>query len=180
MDQQIGDVVIPERAIRNRVAEMGDEILNAFGEPAEGITIVSVLAGSIVFLSDLIRQLPTKMRLGIVSVTSYPGRATSSKGAILETWKLPDLRNCHVLIVDDIVESGGTLRLVLDEIKKSAPRSVKTAVLLRKIAKAPKDLPIDFVGFDIDDAFVVGYGLDFDGYYRNLPYIATISATHGA
>lgn len=175
MQDDIQRVVIAERAIKERVVEMAGEIADAYGPCTDGITIVTVLAGSLIFLSDLIRLLPIKMRVGLVAVSSYAGRTTASRGATtLGLGSLGDLRDRNVLIVDDIVETGRTLRIVQAEVRRLEPRSVQTAVLLRKMSRAPADVPVDYIGFDIEDVFVVGYGLDYDGLYRNLPYIAVL------
>lgn len=174
MREDVDRIVISERTLAERVADMAREIAGGYPDTGEGITIVTILAGSLVFLSDLIRRLPLRMRIGLITVSSYAGKTTLSSGATFESAILPDLCNRHVLIVDDILETGGTLRLVQSQVGAAGPRSVKTAVLLRKTSRAPKDLKVDYVGFDIDDLFVVGYGLDYDGLYRNLPYIAVL------
>ncbi len=176
MHGDVQKVVITERAIKERVGEMAAEIAEAYARCEDGITIVTVLAGSLVFLSDLIRLLPIKMRVGLLAVSSYSGRTITSRGAKLELTSFPDLRNQNVLIVDDIVETGRTLRVVQDEVHRLEPRSVRTAVLLRKMSRAPEDVPVDYIGFDIEDEFVVGYGLDYDGLYRNLPYVGVLKA----
>ncbi len=174
MHSEIQKVVITERAIKERVVELAAEIAEVYGRCEDGVTIVTVLAGSLIFLSDLIRLLPIKMRVGLMAVSSYAGQTTTSRGAKLELTSLPDLRNRNVLIVDDIVETGRTLRIVQEEVRRLGPRSVQTVVLLRKTSRAPADVPVDFIGFDIEDVFVVGYGLDYDGLYRNLPYIGVL------
>jgi hypoxanthine phosphoribosyltransferase len=174
MHADVERILISAERLDERVSALAREIATAYGTGCEGITIVTILAGSIVFLGDLIRKLPMKMRIGLVGVSSYPGRSVESRGAVLSSGALPDIRGHDVLIVDDILDTGGTLRLVQAEIGRASPRSVRTVVLLRKPGKAPSDVAVDFVGFDIEDTFVVGYGLDFDGLYRNLPYIATL------
>ncbi len=174
MEDDIAKVIISSGEIAERVSAMADEMVQTYGQPDEGITIVTVLAGSLVFLSDLIRRLPLRMRIALVTASSYAGKATTAGKIHLESTTLPDLRNRNVLIVDDIVETGGTLRLVQAAVRRLCPRRIRTAVLLRKTTKAPSDVPIDFVGFDIGDDFVVGYGLDYDGLYRNLPFIAVL------
>ena len=136
-----------------------------------------ILTGSIIFLADLIRRLPLPMQIRVMSVTSYPGTATSSKGASIEAalTKLPeDLSSNHVLIVDDILDSGNTLRLVKQTIEQRNPISLRTCVLLRKKIPSAMSFDVDYVAFDIPDEFVVGYGLDFNDYYRNLPDIVTL------
>jgi len=145
-------------------------------EPGE-ITLVPILTGSIIFLADLIRRLPIPMQIRVMSVTSYPGTATSSQGANIEAslTKLPeDLSKNHVLIIDDILDSGNTLRMVKQTIAERNPASLRTCVLLRKTIPSAMSFEVDYVAFDIPDAFVVGYGLDYNDYYRNLPDIVTL------
>lgn len=167
-------MIIPEAQLRQRVSALGREIA-ASASPQTGLTLVAILAGSIVFLADLVRQLPLPMRIGLMWVSSYRGGATDAGELRAETARLPDLRNRDVLIVDDILDTGGTLRRVQQEVRERQPRSVQTVVLLRKLGKANPPVKVDYVGFDIDDVFVVGYGLDHDGLYRNLPHIALLS-----
>ncbi len=174
MQNDIARVLISEEAIRKRVAVLADEIAQAYPDSREGITLVTVLAGSIIFLADLIRRLPMRMKVGLVSVSSYAGKTARSSGATLTSNDLPDVQGRDVLIVDDILDTGETLRLVQSEVHRAGARSVRSIVLLRKTAKAPSDVFVDFVGFDIRDAFVVGYGLDYGDLYRNLPYIAVL------
>lgn len=174
MLDDVARVVVSERQIEARVAAMAEEIASFYADSKEGVTIVTILTGSLVFLADLIRRLPIRMRVALVTVSSYAGKTMQSRGAVLESAILPDLCNRDVLIVDDILDTGGTLRLVRDRLRAESPRSIRTAVMLRKRDKAPADLPVEFVGFDIEDEFVVGYGLDYDGLYRNLPYIGVL------
>ncbi len=176
MRDDVARVVIPEHEIATRVAAMADEITAAYADSGEGITIVTILTGSLVFLADLIRCLPMRIRIALVGATSYAGKTTESRGVRLEYAILPDLCNCDVLIVDDILDTGGTLRTVQDLVRSGRRRSVRTAVLLRKHDVAPPNLPIGFVGFHIEDEFVIGYGLDYDGLYRNLPYIGVLKS----
>lgn len=127
-----------------------------------------------IFVADLVRQLPLKLSLELVGVSSYPGKSVESKGVSIQG-ELPQcLRGAHVLVVDDILDSGHTLDVVTKLIMKQEPASLRTCVLLRKPGKAKVAFTPDYVGFDIPDEFVVGYGLDYDGYYRNYPEIATL------
>ena len=174
MENDIARIIITERNIRARVAALADEISDSYANTQADITIVTVLSGAVIFLADLVRRMPMRMKMALVSVSSYPGAATQSRGATLTSSPLPDLGGRDVLIIDDILDSGGTLRLVQRQVRNAEPHSIKTAVLLRKPGKAPDDVMADFVGFDVEDAFVVGYGLDFDGLYRNLPYIGVL------
>lgn len=168
------DVLISKEAIAERINTLAAEISEIFPRTDGGLTIVSVLAGSVVFLVDLIRQMPMRLRIGLITVSSYPGQRTAPKPPELTWSALGDVKDCDVLIIDDILDTGGTLRLVQAAIRDAGARSVRTAVLLRKPGKAPREVAADFVGFDIDDVFVVGYGLDYDGLYRNLPYIGVL------
>jgi len=179
MRVEVGRIIITAEALEERVAGLAREIAASYAQDSGGLTIISVLAGAIIFVSDLIRRLPLQMRIGLVAVSSYPGDATVSMGPTLGSKILPDLRNRNVLIVDDILETGRTLRLVQGLVRRGGPREVRTAVLLRKASKAPPDLPVEFVGFDIGDRFVIGYGLDYDGLFRNLPYVAELELTAG-
>jgi hypoxanthine phosphoribosyltransferase len=174
MDQDIGRVLFHHAQIQSRVAQMAREIaaLYQVGNPA--LTLVPVLSGSIIFLADLIRQLPLKMKLALVHVSTYPGATTTATDSKTILEPTGDVRGRHVLVVDDILDSGRTLRRVQEMLRRLEPASLRTAVLLRKPAKAPPDVRADFVGFDIDDQFVVGYGLDFDDHYRNYPHIGVL------
>lgn len=176
-ENDIAEVLIDRDRIAARVRELGQEIAADFERDADDdaeIVLVPILTGSIIFVADLIRSMPLKMRIRVLSVTSYPGRTTQSTEAQIAGEIPPDLAGKHVLIVDDILDSGKTIRLVRSLIEKQHPASVRTCVLLRK--KIPEALatPCDYVGFNIPNEFVVGAGLDYNGYYRNLPDLCTL------
>lgn len=144
------------------------------GPPGE-VVLIPILTGAIVFAADLIREMPLKLSLRVVAVSSYPGRSMASKGASLRGDLPSDLHRRHVLIVDDILDSGQTLGTVRDLIAEQSPASLRICVLLRKaVPRRTIEVQPDYVGFDIPDEFVVGYGLDYDGYYRNHPEIAVL------
>jgi len=172
----IDRILIDGEAIARRVAQLGQQIAGDLGRLASTgeILLVPVLTGSIIFVADLIRRLPHKVRIAVVTVTSYPGRATVSHGPAIEGELPTDLRDRHVLIVDDILDSGRTIRLLQAEIAARGAKTVRTCVLLRKTIPSALGTPCDYVGFDIPNEFVVGYGLDYDDYYRNLPYVGTL------
>ncbi len=172
----VDTILIDRERIARRVTELGQEIKTDLeGLPDDGeIVLVSVLTGSIIFLADLIRQLPQKLRIAVVTVNSYPGTATTSQGSVIVGDVNLDIEGKHVLIVDDILDSGGTLRLIRAELESRKPKSIRACVLLRKERTSAMETPCEFVGFDIPDVFVVGYGLDYDNYYRNLPDIGTL------
>jgi len=166
----IADVLISRDRIAERVEQLAGAITAAY--PDGELTIVAVLTGSLVFLADLIRRLPLRLRLGVACVSSYPGQATSSRDPGVVIAPTGELQGRHVLIVDDILDSGRTIELLRERILSAAPAGVRTCVLL---AKRRDDLSgrgaADFTGFHIEDRFVVGYGLDYGGLYRNLPDI---------
>ncbi|NJL31948.1 MAG: hypoxanthine phosphoribosyltransferase [Phycisphaerales bacterium] len=183
MQADIERILLDRDTLARRVHDMARQITADLVGPAghenfrEELTLIPILTGSIIFVADLIRHLPLRMRIRLISVTSYPGSATTSQGAALEQslCSIPsDLTGAHVLVLDDILDSGQTLRLVCDQLRNRHPASLRTCVLLRKDRPQARAFPVDYVGFDIPDDFVVGYGLDFDGYYRNLPDIVTL------
>ncbi|MBL9001809.1 MAG: hypoxanthine phosphoribosyltransferase [Phycisphaerae bacterium] len=183
MHRDLEGILVTKGQIANRVRELAEQISADLGrdmahlteEQREGrVVLIPVLTGSIVFVADLIRHLPMKMSLGLVAVSSYPGKSMESKGVSMRSELPPNLAGKHVLIVDDILDSGQTLDLLKRLVREQNPASVRLCVLLRKPGKAKVDLLPEYVGFDIPDEFVVGYGLDYDGFYRNYPEIATL------
>jgi hypoxanthine phosphoribosyltransferase len=138
------------------------------------VTVVGVLTGSIVLVADLIRRLDGPVRVGMVWASSYRGTATKPGRLDLRLDLLPDLEGQHVLVVDDIFDTGRTLDGLMGELGKRGAASVRSLVLLRKAGRAEVDLEPDYVAFEIPDRFVVGYGLDFDGSWRHLPYLAAL------
>lgn len=174
MEGDIDRILIPQEEVARRVREMAGQIAACYPDEDTGLVLVPILAGSIIFLADLIRHLPMKMKLGMMTVSSYSGAVTASKDASLTRDLNIDITDQHVLVIDDILDTGKTLRLVGQRLRERQPRTLRTAVLLRKPSKAPSDVMADFVGFEIADEFVVGYGLDYDGHYRNYPHIAVL------
>jgi hypoxanthine phosphoribosyltransferase len=187
MRDEIDQVLISRTQIAERVAAVADRIvadlstsavtIPAIGNGVGELTLVPILTGSIIFVADLIRHLPLRMQLNMISVNSYPGTRTTTTGTpqIGELTNLPDsLVGRHVLVIDDILDSGKTMQLVIDQLRSRHPESLRSAVLLRKDRPQAAAVPIDYVCFDIPDEFVVGYGLDYNGYYRNHPEIVTL------
>jgi len=175
MRRSVARIVVPRDDIARKVEDMADEIARCYG--GSELTILAVLTGSLIFLSDLIRNLPLLMRLDVVSVCSYPDQATRSRGPRFTLPATADLEGRNVLVVDDILDSGRTLRLLLETVRQMHPSSVRTCVLLRKEQSdrgADDRVEPDFVGFELRDEFVVGYGLDYDNLYRNLPDICVL------
>lgn len=185
MHLDLDKTLVSRERIATRVAELGASLardlerdLTASGHSPDQIVIIPVLTGALVFTADLIRCLPLKLSLRLVAVSSYPGKSMESKGVSIASELPKDLADKHVVIVDDILDSGQTLAVVRGLIEKQNPASVRCCVLLRKPPSARKagghEVRVDYVGFDIPDDFVVGYGLDYDGFYRNHPEIATL------
>ena len=189
MQRDIDRVLIDRHTIAQRVEQLAGVITADLNPPVDGggasqqaaeITLVPILSGSFMFVADLIRHLPLPMQIRMLSISSYPHAATRSQGPKVQTQLtgLPDepqtLRGAHVLLIDDILDSGNTLTLATALLKEKNPDSLRTCVLLRKQRPQAMKVPVDYVAFDIPDEFVVGYGLDFNDYYRNLPDIVTL------
>lgn len=169
-------VLISSEQIDARLCGMALEIADVYAGQDAGLTLAPVMSGAIVFVADLIRKLPLKMKLAMTHVSTYPGATTQAHPPRVVVEPVGDLAGRHVLIVDDILDSGSTLRRVRAMAQERGALSVRSAVLLRKPGKAPPDVPVEFVGFDIDDLFVVGYGLDYDDHYRNFPHVGVLRA----
>jgi hypoxanthine phosphoribosyltransferase len=166
-------VIIPRDRIASRIGELAEELTACYG-PGE-LTIVGVMTGAFVFLADLMRNLTMPIRLNIVSVCSYPGKSTESRGPQLILPPTGDLTGRDVLVVDDILDSGRTMTFLLELFSAARPASLRTCVLLRKDLGVPVERPdADFVGFDVPDEFVIGYGLDYDDLYRGLPDLCVL------
>jgi len=179
MHGDIARVLIPQERIAQRVRELARQITVDYGAGGGGgitgdITIVPVLTGAMIFCADLIRHIPIAMRIELLAVSSYPGKSLRTQGSQVVGQQLGDLSGRNVLLVDDIVESGGTVRMVQSLLRESGAARVRSCILLRKDRPAAWDVQVEYVGFEIPDEFVVGYGLDFDNYYRNLPDIVTL------
>ena len=150
---------------------MAEEIGTVYGTAP--LTIVGVLTGSVVLLADLIRQLEMPLRVGLLQTSSY--RSGTTRGElIINSEMMLDIADRDVLLVDDIYDTGHTLVEVIAELQRFEPRSLRSAVLLRKEGRQEVELEPDIVGFKIPDEFVVGYGLDYADLYRNLPHLATL------
>jgi hypoxanthine phosphoribosyltransferase len=171
---EVAGVLFDEDRIRSRVAEMGAEIGADYAgrEPV----LVTVLRGGLFFLADLCREIPIDMRLDFMSISSYGSVAHDGAGAVRVTKDLDeDIEGAHVLVVEDVIDTGLTLNYLLRALRARRPASLEVAVLLDRDQRRIADLPISYRGFHMPDTFVVGYGLDLDGRYRNLPYIGALA-----
>jgi hypoxanthine phosphoribosyltransferase len=166
--------LIEAAAIQDRVAQLGRQITNDYsGRP---LTIVGVLTGSLVLVSDLIRSIELPLRVGMIRASSYAGRTTTGTDVSVDLNLLPDVRARDVLIVDDIFDSGRTLTAVVERLKTAEAASVRAAVLLWKDRARETEWTPDYFGFKIPEVFVVGYGLDYNDEHRSLPYVAALDA----
>jgi hypoxanthine phosphoribosyltransferase len=168
------DILISEDRIQDRIVELAQQIASDYRD--RPLTVVGVLTGSLVFLADLIRHLDLPLRMGLLQASSYRGAATRPGRLQVHPELVPDVRGRHVLLLDDILDTGQTLSHLVDHLRQLEPLSVRIIVLLRKSGRQTMPLEPDYCGFDIPDKFVVGYGLDFNDEYRHLPYIAVLSA----
>lgn len=167
-----GQVLVADKEIAARVAELGRDIARDYADSA--LVLVGVLQGAIPFVADLMRALPIDVTVDFLRASSY-GAGTTSSGTVRLVADLSvEVADRHVLVVDDIVDTGHTLAALKRELESRRPRSVKTCVLLDKTGRRETEVRIDYVGFTIPNVFVVGYGLDYDGLYRNLPHVATL------
>jgi hypoxanthine phosphoribosyltransferase len=169
--KEVERVLITEEQLARRIRIMSREIEAAF--KGKEMVIVSLLNGTVMFLADMIRNLSLPLRLDFIGVSSY-GAGTES-GELVFTKELRlDVRGRDVLLVDDILDTGKTLYRVLGKLSALKPRRIKTCVLLNKAARRLEEVQADYVGFEIPDFFVVGYGLDFAERYRNLPFVGVL------
>ena len=169
--------LISEAEIQEAVCRLGRQVSEQYsGKP---LTILGVLTGSIMFLTDLVRQIDMPLKLGLIQASSYRGESTSPDELQINTALVPDVSDRHVLLVDDIFDTGRTMEGLLNSLTSFSPRSLQSAVLLWKQARTTVDFVPDQHCFTIPDEFVVGYGLDYNDEYRHLPYIGVISDVGG-
>lgn len=166
-------VLLDAAAIQSRVAELAAEIEKDY--PAdEEIHLVCVLKGGFVFMADLMRAMSTRVTMDFIAVSSY-GAGTKSSGEVRFQKDLDtSLENRNVIVVEDIVDTGLTLKYLQEILRSRAPHTLRTACLLSKPSRRKVEVPVEYIGFTIDDHFVVGYGLDYAEKYRNLPHIAVL------
>ena len=170
----LAEVLLTDEQIRQRIKTLAQEIKAVYGDGE--FTIISLINGAVMFTADLMREIDNPVRLDCIRVSSY-GLKTKSIGAPQIIYSLTlDIAQRDVLIIDDILDTGKTLKLVRDLVSELKPASVRTCVLLDKKARREVNMEADFVGFEIPDKFVVGYGLDFAERYRNLPGIGVLKA----
>lgn len=138
------------------------------------LTVIAILNGSLIFMADLLRRIPLPLKLDCLSVASYHGGLETSGEVIFRQVALPDIQDRDVLLLDDILDSGNTLAAIREKLSTAGPRSMRVCVLLQKKKVRSRPVDADYVGFEIEDEFVVGYGLDYMERYRNLPCIGVL------
>ena len=175
-------LLFDESAIHHRLDDMAAQISNDYR--SRELTVIAILHGSLMFVADLLRRIPLPLRLECLSVASYHGKAQTSGEVVFKLATgspsgggqivLTDVAGRDILVLDDILDSGHTLAAVRETLERGKPQSIRTCVLLSKRKRRARAVDPDYVGFEIEDEFVVGYGLDFRERYRNLPYIGVL------
>jgi len=171
VQEDIERVLITEEQVKRRVKELGEEISHDYKE--KDLVIVAVLRGAIVFLCDLIREISIPITLDFLSISSYSGQTQTGVVRILKDLD-ESIENRHVILVEDIIDTGLTLNYILKTLRARRPADIRVCALLDKKARRIVDVQIDYVGFEIPDEFVVGYGMDYDQRYRSLPFIGIL------
>ena len=172
MKKDIERVLIDEAVIEHRLDSMAKEIEEDF--PAGPIIVIILLKGALVFAADLLRRIPRELSIECLNIASYHGGLESSGTVDFLDRHFPEVKGMHVLLLDDILDTGRTLAAVAQRLKEEGAAAVHTGVLLAKDKKRAEEVQADYVGFAIGDEFVVGYGLDYKGKYRNLPYVGVL------
>ncbi|HTP28499.1 MAG TPA: hypoxanthine phosphoribosyltransferase [Anaeromyxobacteraceae bacterium] len=170
------DVLLTEDELRVRVGEMGAAIARDYA--GKRLKLVGVLKGSFMFMADLARAIDLPLEIDFIGTTSYQGVKSSGVVRITSDLSRP-IEGEHVLLVEDIIDTGLTIKYLLENMATRGPASVRVCALLHKPIRARVTVPIDYRGFEIPDAFVVGYGLDWDGRLRNLPFIGVVRSWNG-
>lgn len=169
------EVLIPADRIRTRINEMAAEIVRGYdGRP---VTVVGILTGCLMFTADLIRLIDLPLRVAFITASSYRGETMVPGRLEIRDELLPDIASRHVLLLDDILDTGKTLTRVVAHLIDRGAASVKVGVLLRKVGRQEVPFEPDFVGFTIPDKFVVGYGLDYNDEHRHLPFIGVLEGS---
>jgi hypoxanthine phosphoribosyltransferase len=172
MRGDIERVLFDEPTIHQRLDELAAQISSDYRD--RQMTVIAVLTGSFIFMADLLRRIPLSLKLDCVSVVSYHGKAQTTGEVVFKHVALPDVVGRDILILDDILDSGHTLAAIREKLEAAKPRSIRVCVLLNKKKQRARQVDLDYVGFEIEDEFVVGYGLDFMERYRNLPYVGVL------
>jgi len=173
LQNDIAKILISREQLQQRVAELGEAISRDYA--GKDLLLVCILKGGVVFLSDLIRAIRIPHAIDFMAISSYGGTRTESSGVVRILMDLnTSIENRNVLIVEDIIDTGHTLAHIVDLLKTRNPRSLRICTLLNKTSRREVPVQVDYIGFDIPNEFVVGYGLDFNEIYRNLPFVGVL------
>jgi len=166
-------ILIDEATLQRRVDELGQAVSADY--QGKDLMLVCILKGGVAFLTDLMRRITVPHEIDFMAISSYGGQRTESSGVVRIIMDLhADIAGRHVLLVEDIVDSGRTMDYLLRALQARNPASLRVCTLLSKPCRRAVDVPLDYIGFDIPDDFVLGYGLDFDEKYRNLPFVGVL------
>lgn len=173
-DQYLSEVLLSEEQIQQRVKELGAAI-SAHYANADDLLLVCILKGGVVFLTDLMRHIIVPHAIDFMDVSSYGAGARASSGHVRIVMDLAqDISKRDVLLIEDIIDSGHTLHYIVNQLNARKPRSLAICTLLSKPSRREVEIPVDFLGFEIEDKFVFGYGLDLDERFRNMPFIGVV------
>jgi hypoxanthine phosphoribosyltransferase len=172
MQDDLERVLFDEATILQRLDVLAAQISNDYRD--RELTVIAILNGSLIFMADLLRRIQLPLKLDCLSVASYHGGLQTSGEVVFRQIAPPDVAGRHILLLDDILDSGVTINAIREKLQTANPRSIRVCVLLRKMKERARAVDADYVGFDIADEFVVGYGLDYGERYRNLPCIGVL------
>lgn len=173
-NRYLKEILIDEVALQKRIADLGAQITEDYRE-GDNLLCICILKGGVMFLTDLSRHIQIPHEIDFMAASSYGVGARESTGSVrIDMDVTSTISGRHILVVEDIIDSGYTLRFVMDTLLARRPASLKLCTLLNKKSRRQIDIPIDYIGFDIEDKFVFGYGLDLDEKYRNLPFIGVV------
>lgn len=176
MHQDLNEVLFTEDVLSERVAQMGADITRDYADKSKPLIVISVLRGACIFMADLVRKIDLPVEMDFMAVSSY-GSGTKSSGVVRIIKDLStSIEGKNVLIAEDILDSGLTLRYLLKNLQARNPKSIEVATLLRKKTRAQANIECAHVGFECPDEFIVGYGMDYAERYRNLPYIGVLKS----
>jgi hypoxanthine phosphoribosyltransferase len=173
LEAAVGEVLIDEDALAGKITELADEISTDYAE--RDLLLIGVLKGAVFFMADLMRQITVPCEVDFMAISSY-GSSTDSSGVVRILKDLDiNIRDRHVLVVEDIIDSGLTLQYLMRNLRAREPASLEVCALMTKPGRREIEIPVRYVGFEIPNRFVIGYGLDFAERYRNLPYVGVLS-----
>lgn len=173
--KHIVDVMISEEEIKQRIAELGREITEHYRQGQHDLVLIGLLKGSFIFMADLCREIDVNHEVDFMTVSSYGNGMTSTRDVKIIKDLDEDIRGKDVLIVEDIIDSGNTLNRVKEILSLREPASISICTLLDKPSRREVDVPVEWIGYSIEDKFVIGYGIDYAQRYRHLPYIGHVT-----